>query len=72
VLKGQSAGVTVGWTTLSVKLRDPHQALTLPLQKNKYGGTNVLPAGIDGTANDLKDQAKPLLYGRVLNIAPPW
>ena len=71
VLKGQSAGVTVGWTTLSVKLRDPHQALTLPLQKNKYGGTNVLPAGIDGTANDLKDQAKPLLYGRVLNIAPP-
>lgn len=71
VLVGQSAGVTVGWTTLSIRLRDPHQTLAQPLQTEFYAGTNALPAGLEGTAGDLKDTPKPLLYGKVLNISPP-
>ena len=71
VFSGVSAGLTIGWRTLAVKLRDPHQTLTLPLQTATYGGTNSGGAGIDGTADDLKGQTKPLLYGRVLNVSPP-
>ncbi len=71
VLVGQSAGVTVGWTTLSIRIRDPHQTLAQPLQTRFYAGTNALPAGLEGTADDLKATPKPLLYGKVLNISPP-
>lgn len=40
------------------------------LQGSKYGGTNVLPSGVDGTASDLKDKVKPLAYGKPLNTTP--
>ena len=71
VLSGVSSGLTVGWKTLGIKLRDPHQTLDMPLQTVTYAGTNSGGSGIEGTADDLKGQAKPLLYGRVLNISPP-
>jgi hypothetical protein len=56
-------------TTLNVRIKDPQQALTVPVQPNKYGGTNVLPDGIDGVA-DIKGKPKPLLYGQVSNATP--
>ncbi|MEW9586240.1 hypothetical protein [Paraburkholderia sp. DGU8] len=57
-------------TTLSLVVNDRLQKLTLTQQRPTYGGTNVLPNGIDGTANDLAGQYKPRVYGSVLNIAP--
>jgi hypothetical protein len=35
-----------------------------------YAGTNVLPAGLEGTADDLKGQTKPRGYGRFMNGTP--
>lgn len=56
---------------VSVRLRDPAITLDKPFSEAKYGGTNALPSGIDGTADDLKGQSKPRLFGRVALMAPP-
>ncbi len=37
----------------------------------RYAGTNVLPAGIEGTAGDLKGKVKPMVLGITPNISPP-
>lgn len=58
-------------TRITVKLRDRQAALALPLQANRYGGTNVLPAGLDGVASDLQGKPKPLVFGSVSNIELP-
>ncbi|MEI6002746.1 hypothetical protein H3V53_38305 [Paraburkholderia bengalensis] len=57
-------------TTVSLVVDDRQKKLALTQPRPTYGGTNVLPAGIDGTANDLKGQYKPRVYGQVMNIAP--
>lgn len=56
--------------TLRLRLRDRLAELDRPLQTARYGGTNALPAGTDGTADDLKGQPKPRVYGVVKNVAP--
>ncbi len=58
-------------TIITIKLRDQLATLALPFQTNKYGGTNALPAGVDGVPTDLQGKVKPLCYGQVTNIAPP-
>jgi len=55
--------------TLRLRLRDRLAELERPLQTARYGGTNALPAGTDGTADDLKGQTKPRIYGVVKNAA---
>lgn len=57
-------------TTISLVVNDRLQTLALTQARPTYGGTNVLPNGIDGTANDLMGQYKPRVYGQVMNIAP--
>lgn len=54
-----------------LRLRDRLVELEKPLAQGFYGGTNVLPDGIDGTADDLKGRPRPRVYGRVYNISPP-
>ncbi|CDH43861.1 hypothetical protein [Candidatus Contendibacter odensensis] len=71
LLRGTCLGVTWERSTVSIRIRDRQEELNKPLQTTKYGGTNSLPAGIDGVADDLKGRVKPLLYGTVLNVAPP-
>lgn len=56
--------------TITIKLRDAQAPLNLPLQTVRYGGTNVLPAGLDGVAGDLAGKPKPLLFGRIFNATP--
>lgn len=56
-------------TTVRLKMRDRMALFGDPLQTARYGGSNVLPAGIDG-GEDLKGNPKPLIYGRVFNVAP--
>lgn len=53
-----------------ITLQDKMQELSKPLLQNLYGGTNVLPAGVDGVKDDLKGQRKPRVYGKVQNISP--
>lgn len=57
-------------TTISLVVNDRLKTLALTQQRPIYGGSNVLPNGVDGTANDLAGQSKPRVYGTVLNVAP--
>ena len=63
----QQAEVT--YKSLSIILRDRQLELDMLLCQHRYGGTNVLPAGKDGTA-DIAGTAVPRLYGTALNFAP--
>jgi len=71
VLTGTRAGATWSTNQVSLRLRDRDALLDQPISSATYGGTNVLPDGVDGTPNDLKGKRKPRLYGRALNVAPP-
>lgn len=55
---------------VSVRLRDKTIALDAPFSAVKYAGSNVLPAGIEGTADDIKDQYKPRIFGRIALMQP--
>lgn len=54
-----------------VKLRDRQDELGIPLQTKKYGGTNLLPDGVDGSVTDLKGKPKPVCCGVVKNVPAP-
>jgi len=60
-----------GIKSMRVNIRDVLQNLDVPLQTVKYAGTNSLPDGLEGTADDLKGKPKPLLWGYVNDVAPP-
>lgn len=60
---------TVTENEISIRIKDPQIAFRVPLQTNKYLGDNVLPNGVEGTA-DIKGKPKPLLYGYVSNATP--
>jgi len=66
----EQAVFTIGDVTVRVRdklaLLDQRRA-----SPNLYGGTNSLPAGVDGTADDLRGRPKPKTWGRVLNVSPP-
>lgn len=55
---------------VSVRLRDKAITLDTPFSSVKYAGTNVLPAGIEGTADDIKGQNKPRIFGRIALMTP--
>jgi hypothetical protein len=54
---------------ISLRIKDPQIAFQVPLQTNKYAGSNTLPTGVEGTA-DIKGKPKPLAYGEVHNATP--
>jgi hypothetical protein len=59
------------WSQIVVRLKDKQLVLQQPLLTALYGGTNVLPAGVDGLPGDLKGHARPLGFGKVLQVLPP-
>lgn len=82
VIKELIAGVTIGLTIgcameqpsfstneMAIRLKDPQLVFNKPFQTSKYRGTNVLPGGVDGTA-DIKGKPKPVIYGPVSNDTP--
>lgn len=71
VLVGVMDSVDFSWSEVSIKIRDRQQELANPIQSSRYGGTNALPAGLDGVAEDIKGKPKPILFGNVRNISPP-
>lgn len=70
VLVGTMARADFSWGKVSIVLRDRQAELAKPLQASTYAGTNALPAGVEGTASDIKGQRKPRLYGWGHNLAP--
>jgi hypothetical protein len=69
-LTGTAEQAEVGATTATIRLRDKLEVLGRPLQATLYAGTNALPSGAEGTADDIKGRPKPLLFGRRYQIAP--
>lgn len=68
---GTIAQVEYQWRHVRLLARDRLAELDVPIQPNKYAGNNVLPGGLEGTADDIKGQPKPLVYGHVQrNITP--
>lgn len=55
---------------VSIRLRDKAVTLDKPFSEVKYAGNNALPLGIEGTADDLKDQYKPRVLGRIALMQP--
>lgn len=51
-------------------LRDKSKLLDIPLQYDKYAGTNILPNGLEGDIS-LAGKPKPLCFGQVLNCSVP-
>jgi hypothetical protein len=71
LLNATAESIEADHEKIIIRLRDQLYIFDKPLSQNIYGGTNVLPNGIDGTPDDLKDQRKPRIFGQVKNFAPP-
>jgi hypothetical protein len=69
VLSATMESAVFGQEEVTVKLRDWQRATVAPLQTTLYAGDNVLPDGLEGTA-DLAGKPKPVLYGKVRNAEP--
>jgi hypothetical protein len=55
---------------LSFRLKSLTEALNKPHPFAKYGGTNVLPDGVDGVATDIKGNIIPKVFGAPEQCAP--
>ena len=55
---------------ISIRLRDKSVTLDSPFATVKYAGNNELPLGVEGTADDIKDQIKPRIFGRIALMQP--
>lgn len=55
---------------ISFRFRDPQQELKKPIQPARFDGSNSGATGIEGTADDIKGQAKPRFFGQCWNISP--
>ncbi|MCB1899742.1 MAG: hypothetical protein KDH16_10650 [Rhodocyclaceae bacterium] len=60
----------VSSTSLRLRLRDRLSEFDKAHQRVQYLGNNVLPNGLEGTADDIKGKTKPKVYGKVFNIEP--
>ncbi len=71
ILVATVESIEATFSQVVIRLRDKQYRFQLPVRSAMlYGGTNALPAGLDGVA-DLKGKARPVSYGRVLNVSPP-
>lgn len=71
VFTGTMEQVEVARERVVVRARDRAAELEVALQSTLYAGDNVLPDGLEGTADDLKGQPKPLAFGKVTNATLP-
>ena len=71
IFTGTVESVVVDLNKVVVRIKDKAAIFDLPVLTTKYAGTNVGATGLEGTADDLKGRAKPRVYGKVFNIAPP-
>lgn len=70
LLIGTSDGIEADEYEVIIRMRDKLAILDQPIQTQRYGGTNVLPDGVDGVEEDLKDVEKAQAFGRVYHVEP--
>lgn len=56
--------------TVQIILKDQQIALEQPHPQEVYAGNNTLPAGLEGTPDDIKGAKKPKVYGKVRSATP--
>lgn len=71
LLAGTAAGIEAAGDKLVVRLRDRQYLFDKPVCGTPYAGTNSLPNGLEGTADDIKGRKKPRGWGKVFNFAAP-
>jgi hypothetical protein len=71
IMAGTAESVEVTSKQVVIKLRDKQYRFTTPIRTAMYGGTNVLPDGLDGMPGDLQGKARPGAFGKVFNVSPP-
>lgn len=64
------AQVELSRDEVAISIKDASYLLASPHLTATFAGTNVLPAGVEGT-EDLKGKVKPALYGQCLKIPAP-
>ncbi len=67
---GTASRMTEQDDRLVIGLRAAQEVLADKLVLTPYAGTNALPAGLEGTADDIKDNPKPIVLGDCRNISP--
>ena len=55
---------------ITFQCRDALHALDINLLTTKYAGTNAMPAGVEGTTDDIGGTPKPVLLGTCKNVTP--
>lgn len=70
VLSAVVSQIEPTFKSVTIGVKDALYLLASPHVTTLYAGSNALPAGVEGVA-DLAGKAKPLIYGKVLSIAPP-
>lgn len=70
LLSAVIAQVQLTSDTVNIAIKDASYILASAHQTATYGGTNSLPAGVDGV-DDIKGKPIPMLYGKGLKIQPP-
>lgn len=71
IMVGTIDSVEADFQTIIVRLRDGRFVFNRPILTDVYLGNNVLPNGVEGTANDVKGKVKPRVYGTVTNVSRP-
>ena len=72
VLRGTMEGVERPLYRIRLLIRDRlAEILGKPLTLDRYDGSNILPDGVEGVAEDLKGKPKPVSYGMARNVTPP-
>jgi hypothetical protein len=69
VLTGTVEQITPSWNDVKFRMKDLSADLNVPFQPHLYGGSNVLPDGIDG-GPELLGKQKPRLSGQCDNVSP--
>lgn len=70
-LTGTTESVSLSFERVQINLRDRMAEVAgIPLTTARFGGTNVLPNGVDGT-EELEGKYLPLVLGDDLNVSPP-
>ncbi|MCK9621988.1 MAG: hypothetical protein M0R47_15820 [Methylobacter sp.] len=70
IFYGTMDGIEYTFDSAVIRLKDKTYLLESPLITTTYGGTNSLPNGIDGTADDIKGDVKPKFFGSIFNAEP--
>jgi hypothetical protein len=71
VFRGVMEDFELDFDKLTIQVRDLTCIYDKALQPTKFAGSNSLPAGLEGTASDLKGKPKPKVFGSVFNVEPP-